>query len=349
MAQVAYHDYEHFSQTGELIEAVVDRYYSMDKPTADGRSGFGFAKTADGKSYFFHINNGHRMCPRGTGKLDFIPEFRDEWRPGEVFGDPIPGKKIVGVIGPGRKDKVCIVEWSYPEEYEKALALCEIYREFVLERVERNPNFRCMEIRRDPVGLEDRRTNPVFEGTKEQFEKRYPLGYFTEMGNPDPLLSRRIGDMEYIRWFERETLDGWERCGDPRKIHLPLTRAQAQRLLRFECVRTVDEEGLPVWTSKDSTRFVAMVTFDHPKGEVGIIFDGTGDHLETVFRGKAMDDLWNIGAPDEFEAPKPTTIPDSRQYEQLNRRGRDHMAHDLAQLGRSASEWEELSGRFKDK
>lgn len=287
-----YTDEEGFAQNGELVEGVIERYYEID-PRTGARRNWGFVRLANGSSMFFHNNNLERMQPYCTGPLTFIPGFTNTWQYDDRLKLPAEGDKIVGIVGKDRHDRSCLIVWSYLTNYEKALASCEVYVELTKESLERDPDFRCEEIRRIAGSPDRRRADPIFEGKKKRFEERYPLGAFNKFNRKDPLLSETIGDVEYIRWFERKTATIWEKCEDPRTMKFQLPQNAARLLLRFESTRMAE---WPVWQHKDTQIGIAHV--DYVKG-TKIVFPETANYLETVFEGKIAQEMLKIDESNE--------------------------------------------------
>lgn len=301
--EVLYRDSMGFRQHGNIQEFEIDRFFDDDHRDSSGRRGYGFARPIGQprgtRGIFFSAASGYPwMKADNIKKLHFLPAFTES---PTMLGNhsrvltPVPGTRIIGVIGEGRKGTE-IVAWSAPESYAEGIKECEKYLEHEKERLERNPTFRCLEISRYAGGKEYQRRNPVFEGTKKQFEERFPLGLFVRIaGRSDPLVSDTIGDVEYIRWFERELSgeDEWERCNDPRRMRFQLTQTAAYRLLQFDSIRRADDP-------------VAWFSLDHPEKLVArgnyrqgnqkfVYFPATEDYLETEFTGDQAEILWKLG------------------------------------------------------
>jgi hypothetical protein len=342
----AYWDHEGFRQDGEIVEGILYRYWDVDPKTGASRR-YGFVRLDDGTELFAHRNSRTHMDGYGVEKLRYIPSFKDTW-PARIFEEPNIGERVVGIVGKDRQGRDCLVAWSYPSELNHALELCEGYLELERERIERDPKFRCMEIVKDSLGREfHQRRGPIFEGTKRQFEEWFPLGSYNQVAARfDPLLTQKIGDLDYIRWFEQETeTDEWKRCVDPRKMRFQLTRTAAAKLLQFECRREIGTTGFPVWYKKGTCVMFALARLEEEDKQV-IFFDSPA-YLETKFESKVAENLWNIGAPAKVDE-KPSAIPNANPYA-TSRRGYRKDAHDLTQLGRSVNEWEAVGDPLRRK
>lgn len=344
--QVEYHDFDGFAHIGELVEGVFHIYYEIDERTQHPRH-WGFVNLSDGSRIFAHRNNRHHMSVFAVEKLHFVPRFYEVWPVERPFDEPKTGDPVVGVIGLDRAGRLCLISWSPASEYALALKECQNYLEHEQERLERDPNFRCIQ-RRIVAGKADFEWT-LFEGTKRQFAERFDRGHLGKWTTKDPLCSTHIGSVTFNHNFVRETAQGWEPSDDPRTLRFQLTYSQAYQLLRFETTRRI--EG-PKWTHNVTGNMIASRI-----DGANIMFPETSRYLGTIFEGKSAERLMKVGAPDEYDKPAPreNTIPHASKYASSNlARGRrsnigdQKTSHDLAELGRASSEWEQVGRDNED-
>jgi hypothetical protein len=292
---VSHYDEDGISCEMELLEGEVIKYF----PQEDRK--YGFVKLGNGTTLFFHLNNRSSMDGYGVEKLRYIPRFHTRYgRLGQVLRAPEQGDKILFVIGKDKKGRPCVDAWTYPSEYGEALKLCDAYRTLEAERIQCNPNFKCLEI----VRRSGQTSAPSarFQGTKQEFERTFP--FRGKFNTSDTLLSQQFGDLKYQRWFERETLTGWEPCEDPRTIRLHLNIDKARELL-WACDRTVNTNTWEVKWNAQTRHLMFVIDNTHPLIAIGeasgnvrqIHFLESPDYLETTFvsGNSRFEDLWKAG------------------------------------------------------
>ncbi len=342
----------------------------------DAREGknFGFIVREGLSDLFFHWGSG------GNWRIHQEEVYSDSGIiPARPTRKPFQGDSVYYEEGINRRGKLVAVRWGLKEDFDTLMKahgkrIVDEAKEkarLEQERLRCNPKFRAIEARIQANGLTER-VRTQFEGTKQEFRTRYPLGV-----QRDPLIStpRRPGvDVSYDRWFEREdpkSTTGWTRCDDPRTTKLQMDRGIATSVLKCS-VRHKTEEG--VYWLLEGKKKVAECKF---QGAVycpnKLTFLKTEYYAETSFEGEIVLDLWILGAsgdveddPEPFnkpDQPAARPIPDAKQYGQIrleddrsaqerasdhvleehrSRRGERKTAHDLAELGSAPGEWENI-------
>ncbi len=293
---VRHHDYD----VVELLEGEVDKYFTRENPDRSGKHGYGFVKLDSGVSLFFHVHQLSTVDAYEVEKMKFIPRFQGIK---SSLRDPAVKDRIFFVTENDPKGRLRVGMWTYPLEYEGALLTCDTLEKLERTRIERNPNFKCLEIRQPSCGPASS-ARIVFQGTKEQFEQKYPLHKFNRF--EDPILSESRGDTDYIRWFERETIThDWVKCDDPRKTRLQVTIQKAREIL-WACDRRVVHMIQTVWWNAPVRRLTYVMDDTKPLVAIGkldtdnkrtIVFKESPDYLETTFTSGDLqfEELWRAG------------------------------------------------------
>ncbi len=197
--------------------------------------GFGVAGLRkNGATTGIHRDRG-RVFYRGTDS----PELRLSGR--HLNTDPKEGDDICLIPGGrSRKGDPCAKVWAMADDWEAANHdIAERYRK--LRLYEQNKDF----LQAEAVRLRERdrlRCNPLFRLIEQEYRFAQPTskpalirfqGTQAELRyrqtptvlNREPKLLTESGKVidgyQYVRWFEREIINGWRKCDNPLTIELP--------------------------------------------------------------------------------------------------------------------------------
>jgi len=264
----------------------------------------------DGSEVGIHLANG-RLFYRGTDTVELrAGGSRLESRP--KVGDTI----CINRTTTSRKGQRHAELWAMGDDYDEAgkyiyerfhrlktvearwpEMVTEAKRRSETQRLRSNPLFRCVEQDYQLGKPTSKPSRIVYQGTKEDFLRALSPDRIT--GRPKIITEsgRLVGEHRYMRWFERETADGWKKkCGDVRMIDLPpqtieeagWSFEEAWMTLRGQEVRRAPSSTVGVgfmWIDKDA-RVLA-------KGNCAEVLVCADDHhADTRFTGGEAEFLW---------------------------------------------------------